>query len=380
MDQKLEHTRVGWMKKGLSKKYLLILLLPLGYILNALSRGNSSMTEKVYSSGIYRGISWLMGNILGRLPFSVAELLLPVLALGLVYCLVLWVIKLIRHKGKRWSIFGAGVLNILLAVSLLYFSFVVLWGLNYNREGLGNILGLDVRPSSFEELVEVTEDLLAKTNSLREKVEENEAGVMVPFGGAKGAFSRARKGYVAAAQYIPGFDSVYGRPKPLLFSSAIAYTNIWGIYSPFTAEPNVNMKIPTPMLISTMMHEFAHQLGFAREDEANYIAYLTCILHPDDDFRYSGYLSALNYSMNAVYSQSREVWQELYDQMSDGIKRDLAENAKYHAKYDGPVREAFSKSNDAYLKANNQTDGERSYGRMIDLVLAQYRYEKAKGR
>ena len=162
-----------------------------------------------------QGISWLMGNILGRLPFSVAELLLPVLALGLVYCLVLWVIKLIRHKGKRWSIFGAGVLNILLAVSLLYFSFVVLWGLNYNRESLGNILGLEVRPSSFEELVEVTEDLLAKTNSLREKVVENEAGVMVPLEG-QGAF-QGKEGLCGSRSVYPGFDSVYGRPKPLYF-------------------------------------------------------------------------------------------------------------------------------------------------------------------
>ena len=54
--------------------------------------------------------------------------------------------------------------------------------------------------------------------------------------------------------------------------------------------------------------------------------------------------------------------------------RDYDENSKYHEKYDGPVREAFSKSNDAYLKANNQADGERSYGRMVDLLLAQYRH------
>ena len=54
----------------------------------------------------------------------------------------------------------------------------------------------------------------------------------------------------------------------------------------------------------------------------------------------------------------------------------MAENAKYHAKYAGPGREALTKTNDAYLKANNQKDGERIYGRMVDLLLAQYRYEK----
>jgi hypothetical protein len=363
------------MKIMLRKRHLLILLFPLGYLLNTLSRSNSVLTERVYSSGIYRGISWLFGNILGWLPFSVAELLLPILSCLVVWSLAVWIYRLIRGKGHRWAVLFNGILNALMVVSLVYFTFIAFWGLNYNRQSLSSILSLEVRPSSLDELVEMTEELLEEANLLREKVEEDENGVMVPFGGAKGAFARAREGYKAAAEYIPGFDGVHGRPKPLLFSSVIAYTNIWGIYSPFTAEPNVNMKVPTPMLTSTMMHELAHQLGFAREDEANYISYLTCSLHPDVDFRYSGTLSALNYSMNAVYGQDKEVWHSMYDRLSEGIKRDLAENAKYHKKYDGPVREAFSKSNDVYLKANNQKDGERSYGRMVDLLLAQYRHK-----
>ena len=364
------------MKRKLSKKYLLILLLPLGYLLNALSRNNSALTEQYYSSGIYRGISWFMGTLIGWIPFSVAEVLLPLLVLSVAIGLLIWVIRLIRKKGSRWVVFRNGILNILVIFSVLYFSFIVLWGLNYNRQSLATILNMDVHDSTTAELVHMTETLLDTANSLRDQVEETEEGVMVPFDGAEGAFSRAREGYLAAAEYISWFDGVHGRPKPLLFSSAIAYTNIWGIYSPFTAEPNVNMKIPTPMLASTMMHELAHQLGFAREDEANYISYLTCSLHPDVDFQYSGYLSALNYSLNAVYGQDKDAYGRLYDSLSEGIKRDFEENRKYHRKYDGPVRETFSKSNDAYLKANNQEDGEQSYGRMVDLLLAQYRHQQ----
>ncbi|HHU49392.1 MAG: DUF3810 domain-containing protein [Caldicoprobacterales bacterium] len=372
----LQILRFDKMFKGLSKKYLLILLFPLGYLLNTLSRNNSVLTEKIYSNGIYRGISWLVGNILGWVPFSLAELLLPVLFIIIIWRMAAWVVRLIRKKGQRWIVLRNGVLNLLLIGSLVYFSFIFIWGLNYNRQSLADILGLEVRPSTVDELVEMTEVLLENTNRLRREVQEDEEGVVMLIGGASGAFARASKGYQAAAEYFPGFDRVYGRPKPLLFSSVIAYTNIWGIYSPFTAESNINMKIPAPMLPSTLMHEQAHQLGFAREDEANYISYLTCSFHPDADFRYSGSLSALNYSLNAVYRQDREAWQDLYSRLSDGIKRDLAENAKYHAKYDGPIREATSKTNDAYLKANNQKDGERSYGRMVDLLLAQYRYEK----
>ena len=39
--------------------------------------------------------------------------------------------------------------------------------------------------------------------------------------------------------------------------------------------------------------------------------------------------------------------------------------------------EIHNKVNDAYLKANNQTDGVQSYGRMVDLLIAEYEKEKS---
>jgi small basic protein len=368
------------MNRKLSKKYLLILLMPLGYLLNRLSMGNSAMTEKYYTGGIFKAISWLVGNLLGWIPFSVAELLLPAMGLLILWRLIVLAVRMGKNKKDRWIFLRNFVLNVVLAVSLVYFSFLSMWGFNYNRQSLAVITGLEVRPSSTEELIQLTDALLEDTNSLRQGVAVNEAGVMVPFGGAQGGFERAKEGYAAASAYFPELKGVRSQPKPLLFSPVIAYTNIWGIYSPFTVESNVNMKIPTPMLLSTMTHEMAHQLGFAREDEANYLAYLACSLHPDVDFQYAGALFALSYSMGAVYQNDKDAYRDIYARLDEGVKRDLAENRKYSEKYDGPVEEAFSKSNDAYLKANNQKDGERSYGRMVDLLLAQYRHEKETGK
>ena len=39
------------------------------------------------------------------------------------------------------------------------------------------------------------------------------------------------------------------------------------------------------------------------------------------------------------------------------------------------MAESTSASNKAHLKANQQTDGTRSYGRMVDLLLAEARGE-----
>ncbi len=202
------------MEKKLSKKYLLIILLPIAYFLNMISRGNSALTEEYYSSGIYRGISRIIGSLVGWIPFSLAEILVPILAVMTLWTLIKWTIRLIRSKEDRWIVLRNGILNVLLAVSLVYSFFIFLWGLNYNRQSLGTILELDVRDSSVEELVRMTEVLLENTNSLREQVVEDEHGVMVPFDGVRESFSRAREGYMVAAEYIPGFGGVYGKPKP----------------------------------------------------------------------------------------------------------------------------------------------------------------------
>jgi len=62
---------------------------------------------------------------------------------------------------------------------------------------------------------------------------------------------------------------------------------------PFTGEANVNISMPHTSIPFTACHEMAHQIGFAREDEANFIAYIACKNHPSPDFQYSGILSAL---------------------------------------------------------------------------------------
>ncbi|WP_276929276.1 DUF3810 family protein, partial [Herbinix luporum] len=52
---------------------------------------------------------------------------------------------------------------------------------------------------------------------------------------------------------------------------------------------------------------------------------------------------------------------------------------EYWAKYEDTVVSTVSnKINDTYLKANAQSDGVKSYGRMVDLLLAKYRKDQEK--
>ena len=60
---------------------------------------------------------------------------------------------------------------------------------------------------------------------------------------------------------------------------------------------------------------------------------------------------------------------------SDALRRDIRSNNAYWKQYATPVSEVSDRVNDAYLKANGQENGLRSYGRMVDLLLAYYRDE-----
>jgi hypothetical protein len=142
---------------------------------------------------------------------------------------------------------------------------------------------------------------------------------------------------------------------------------------PYTGEANVNTNITDFMLPATAAHEMAHQRGFAREDEANYIAYLTCTLNPDVDFQYSGTMLALIYSANALAGADASSYKELYKTYSEGIRRDLKYDYEFWQKYKGKTQEISNNINNTYLRTNGQKDGVQSYGRMVDLLLAEQR-------
>ncbi|TGY69704.1 DUF3810 family protein, partial [Enterorhabdus sp. NM05_H27] len=113
-----------------------------------------------------------------------------------------------------------------------------------------------------------------------------------------------------------------------------------------------------------------------REDEANFIGYLSCKQSDDPLTRYSGYTLAYDYALSALIRADREAAVAVNDGLSDTVRADRTARAEYLKQFEGPVAEASNAANNAYLKANQQTDGTKSYGRMVDLLLAEARQEQ----
>jgi len=353
-------------------KYLIILF-PISLLLANISAFFPSIVERIYSNGVYPVIGRSFSIITGFLSFSVAEVIVILLFLLIIISIIRTSILLIREKGTRkeatFRFFG----NALVLGSIIYFGFVITWGLNYNRLPLADIANFNIQPITVQELVNVSEDLIDRANELREKVYEDENGVTQIFGGKASVFSRARVGYELAARKYPELGGRYGPPKGVLISKLMSYAGISGVYFPFTGEANVNTLTPNSMLPSTATHEMAHQRGFAREDEANYIAYLTSTLHPDLDFQYSGTFLALRHTMNTLRRYDLDEYNKLRAKYNEGIERDLADLTAFWEKYEGSFERLSTEINDLYLKSNRQEEGVYSYNRMVDLLVAEYR-------
>lgn len=350
------------------KKYWpVLLLLFVGLGLSVAGSESQATVERVYSRGLYPHIARALTLLTGWIPFSLAEVVGILLIGGIIAGVIT------SAFDHDWRTIGRILLRLLGGAATLYFLFIVLWGLNYSRMPFAQAAGLDTTNPTKTELVAVCNWLITETNTLRLQITENTAGSMLLPLGVHDALKRTQLGYNHAAGYYPTLAGRYSTPKGVQASKLMSYQGIGGIYMPFTGEANVNILMPHSAIPFTAAHEAAHQHGYSREDEANFIAYLTCSLHPDKDFRYSGTMQAMLYAMRALNGQDPEVHAALNASISIAVKRDIQAERDFWKAHEGIIERISNRMNDAYLKANRQEDGVASYGRMVDLLIAQYR-------
>ncbi|NLO93439.1 MAG: DUF3810 domain-containing protein [Clostridiaceae bacterium] len=358
-------------KKSHKWKLLFLLFIPLAILIRKLMAESPDFAEMYYSRGIYKFIMQPVSVITGLVPFSFAELAVVALIIYILVRLIYLIIKAFS-VGKA-SVFIPFITNIIMVGSLCYFIQATIWNLNYERLPFSENIDLKIEESSIDELEALCKWHIDKTNELREQVSEDETGVMQMDGGYKSIFARAQAGFVTLEKQYPFLEGKYGRPKPVLLSRVMSHLNFTGVYSCLTGEANINVDAPQMGIPSTTMHEMAHQRGIAREDEANYVAYIACMAHPDIDFKYSGSSMALQYCMNALYAEDPDRYFNLIEYYSNEYRRDIESRSAYWQQFQGETQKIANKINDTYLKLNGQTDGVKSYGRMVDLLMAEYK-------
>lgn len=345
------------------------LLLILGYLICFWLRQDPLRVEQLYSKGLYPMLMQPYSRLIGLLPFSVAEFLALFFFTGLIALLFYVVFSLSRRGLPKANTIFSLIKKGVPWVAFLYLIFQLSWGLNYHRIPFSQQAGLDVHPTSVEELTQLCTSLTQQAVLLRSQVSEDHDGVFSLTFDQSTLYALAQKGYENAAVLFPTLSGVYGTPKSVLLSHYWSYTGTSGMYFPLTGEANVNTTTPPYLIPAITSHEMAHQHGFAREDEANFIGYLTSVSHPSLEFQYSGTMLALNNAMSQLYRVDSELWAKIREGYSEGMLRDLADHRAYFDRYQGMVWETSNKVNNQYLILNRQKDGVQSYGRMVDLLL-----------
>lgn len=348
-----------------------ILLCPISLFFAYFMSENPEFSEW-YALNIYPVISKAINSLSASLSVSVAEIVVIAFFSLLLIYLLYTVIKLIFSE-KRVQRLLDFVLNLAAIASIICFVFVFFCGVNYHRLTFTEVSGLEIEKSSTNELYDLCMDLADEVNSLREGLAENSNGIVESSLSDEELAKLCKTAYDKLEPTYPTLIAGYSATKPVYFSDMMSYSGITGVFFPFTYEANVNVAVPQYTLPATMCHELTHLRGYMREDEANFIAYLACKESDEAFVRYSGYMLALTHSINRLYGDSSDLYHEVYQRLSEKVKADLRYNSSYWAAHEGIVNDISNKVNDVYLKVNNQDDGVKSYGRMVDLLLAEFK-------
>jgi hypothetical protein len=341
------------------------IILLAGVVLVRLSTLEPEWVEKYYSTGIYPHSSRLMRYLTSWLPFSAGDILYVIAGLALLREIVLW-LRTIKNKAVKRAWVLQKVSNYIRIFLSIYLVFNLLWGMNYNRTGIAGQLGLQLDDTSDTELSELAAALIQKTNTLRP---------VEPEIGFDWSAALASKAYQGVNSKYPFLESHPVSLKPSIFGAVGNYMGYSGYYNPFSGEGQVNTKVPGFLIPFVSCHEMAHQAGYAKENEANFVGFLAARESEDSAMRYSAYLNMFLYANSELRRVDSMAAKKNMDQLAPAVKKDIEQYRKWLRSYDTPLGDLVDVIYNQYLKLNEQPAGRRTYNLVVIWLLAYYRQQ-----
>jgi len=347
-------------------------LFPFSVLLFAGSAWVPDFIEHVYSRRLYPAMASILSMVTGILPFSLAEFLIYGAVLFFLFRIVCAVVRMARRRVKIRTQLGRLVRHVFLAAGIIYFLFIFLWGCNNNRWTLERIEGYETGAVTVSEL----ERCIAEMNRgavLEVPAVTRDAGGIMLKGNREDLIHAVDDSFGTCRFLSPLLSGTYGRPKEYSFSAILSRMGTAGFYFPFTGEVTLNGNIPAVTRPFVMAHEMAHQRGFARENEANFIAYRVCAASASAELRYSARVTAVMYLLGNLKREDTARYEAILKRLDCRVLAEIDNNRKFWQSHQGRARKLFSAWNDLFLRASNQKDGRRSYSRFTDLLVAAMR-------
>lgn len=344
---------------------LLVIIIIKLYVLN------TERVETGYSMQFFKHFSAVLRSITGIFSFSIGDVMYAVFVVWLLFQLFRMVRFLVSSANKglkrtytkrllySWLVWGAS----------LYIVFNLFWGINYNRKGIASQMGLKKITYTAAELKLLNQMLLVKVNSSKQVWMQT--GLAYP--SDKALFAQASDAYDSLQKSYPFLNYKPVSLKTSLWGWLGNYASFTGYYNPFTGEAQVNTTVPKFLQPFTSCHEIAHQLGYAKENEANFVGYLAVKSSKKPLFEYSVYLDLFLYANRNLYETDSIAAKILKSQLSLPVKEDLKEWRKFNQHHRGFFEPMITWAYGKFLENNEQPQGILSYDAVTGFLIAYYR-------
>ena len=327
---------------------------------------NPQIVESYYSVKFYTYISKFLRSIFDNFIFSIGDILYIV-------TLTIIVLRTFKNIGfrkmnikiKKIIIDGLGIL------SVLYFTFHLFWGLNYYRTPLTQKLNLKINYST-EDLIKTTKEIILLTNKAHFEITNDTEKVVSLRLNFEDLKKEINIGYKNISKKYPFLKYYPSNQKKSLFSTPLSYMGFSGYFNPFTNETQLNWNTPKNSQPITQAHEQAHQLGFAAENEANFIAFLATNENNNIFIKYSALTFALRYCLNDLFIKDLDSFNYLKSSVNYGVLKDFENRQKKWNYFKNPLEPLFKKIYNKFLNFNNQKLGIKSYSYVVAHIVNYY--------
>ena len=291
------------------------------WVLIQMGQKYTTLVDMVYPY-VTRSVQRFLTAWTGAFDFLVWQTAVIFLAIALIAALVL--VFIFRAKVIRWLGWAAA------AVAAVILLNTGLYGLNKFSGPIEDDLRLDMVDYTQTELENATTFYRNRANELAALVNRDENGE-VSFAEFEALAEKTGDGYryLARERSFSIFGGDYTPVKKLGWAGIYSAMGKTGITVPLTGEAAVNPNIPDQGIPFAMAHEMAHRLCIAREEDANFAAFLACSENDDMEYLYSGYFMAYRFCIAALESVDAAAAETVAAGCSEQLLADLQGYDRY---------------------------------------------------
>ena len=334
-----------------------------------------TVVEAIYTRGFFKNMSQGLRFVSGKFETAIGEFVFFMIINALIINTIQYFVKN-KDEYKNASFWKSTAFKFIHVLIKLYVVFELIWGLNYLKPSPAAAFNLAVPVSySKAEVAILSLELIKELNHTRQILPDSAILILQP----NAIFEANVLEYQKITVQYPFLKYAFPCIKTAQFSKLGDYLGYLAFYQPITGEAIVRGDLPILTLPFTVSHEIAHQLGYASETEANFIAFVIGSESKDPLFRYSMLLQLFSYvqiahlDLVAAKGNFKE-WEAIVTRnkqlLSPKVLADRKKIKAFFAARSALLIPVSVTLYDQFLQLNKQAKGIDSYNDVILWALA----------